>query len=230
MPRNLFSSSGKTAHCPAAIVSPLRAVAICSVASGGHRDAILPAWGTWARTRASHCCASWPSLETSPFFPMKHILMGGWVGRMLTRWPGTDWRCNAGGVALRSFFLWCSSLSTSRHSQSTAGPSTWFCFPDPSIPLSCLAPGLSLFLFTWQREEVKKTWYSHSSQPLPSPDVEQSCQGKEHLAVIFQTPLFISHSFDKLLTLAKIHSISMLERNDKSLKVWATSWSKTQQW
>lgn len=88
-----------------------------------------------------------------------------------------------------------------------------------SISLSFLAPGLSLFLFTQQRKQVYKTWHIYSSQPLPSPDVEQSCQGKEALSVIFQTPLFISHSFDKLLTLSKIHSISMLERNDKSLEV-----------
>lgn len=47
----------------------------------------------------------------------------------------------------------------------------------------------------------------------------KAAKEKEAHSVIFQTPLFISHSLDKLLPLFKIASISMLERNDKSLEV-----------
>lgn len=221
MLRSIFFFSSVEIVChSSAILSPLRLLPF----------AVCPLTGTakhsYLSRRPSHayisilllCLLALPSqvLETSHF---KCILTGCCGDKVLTRWPGTDWICNACGMASHLFFLLCSSSSILRHRECCLSIKMILqCFPNLSISLGCFVPDF-LFLFTQQRKQVYKTWHvlahSHCHHPMWS----KAAKEKEAHSVIFQTPLFISHSLDKLLPLFKIASISMLERNDKSLEV-----------
>lgn len=200
-----------------------RVIAVHSGASHRHRDAFLPAWGnipSYMSILLLHLLAL-PShvLERSPCFAVKYILGGHWAGCLPDDLELTEYVKPLESPDVH--FSSCARPRVLPDTDNAAGRSRGFCRASQTQvpPVVSLLQVCCRSFFTHQRKEAKATWCIHSSQPLPSPNVERSCQGKEPLSVIFQTPLFISHSFDKLLALSATHSISMLERSDKSLKV-----------
>lgn len=180
--------SGNIAHHPAAIVSPLRAITICSMASHRHRDAFLPS------CVYLHACAGiavlrllvLPShvLETTPFFPNTSSRVAGQDAHQMTwNWLNVYCPCNC----LAFVFSSRAHPRVLPYTDSAAGPSKWFSsasqtWVSHSVVLLQVCP--CSFLHSEERK-----WRKHDTSPACShchhPTWSKAATEKSHFQSFF---------------------------------------------